>query len=89
MSAILTAQRPVAHRPRNAGRPPASRRETLLFRLALGAAGLWVLDDAFWQREPGTSASDHLVSGLVPAALAALLALAYPRLRAGARAWRR
>jgi hypothetical protein len=50
------------------------------------AAALWVLDDAFWHREPGTAVSDHLASGLVPVALAALLALAYPRLRAGARA---
>jgi uncharacterized protein len=60
--------------------------ETLLFRLAMAAAALWVLDDAFWHREPGTSVSDHLASGLVAAALAALLALAYPRLRPGARA---
>ena len=54
--------------------------------LAMAAAVVWVLDDAFWHREPGTSAGDHLASGLVPVALAALLALAYPRLRAGARA---
>jgi hypothetical protein len=48
------------------------------------AAALWVLDDRFWHREPGTM-GDHLASGLVPAALAALLALVYPRLRPGAR----
>ena len=51
-----------------------------------GRRRAWVLDDAFWHREPGTSVGDHLASGLVPVALAALLALAYPRLRAGARA---
>ena len=45
-----------------------------------------LLDDNFVQPEPGASAADHLVSGLVP--LAALLAFAgaYPRLRAGLRA---
>ena len=67
-------------------RAVASRHETLVFRLAMAAAALWVLDDAFWHREPGTAVGDHLVSGLVPVALAALLALAYPRLRPGARA---
>ncbi len=68
-----------------APRPPAGRVETLVFRLAMGVAGLWAFDDAFWHREPGTSVGDHLASGLVPVALAALLAVAYPRLRAGAR----
>jgi hypothetical protein len=52
----------------------------------MAAAALWMLDDAFWHHEPGTSIADHLVSGLVPAALAAILAIWYPRLRAGARA---
>ena len=61
----------------------ASRTETLTFRLALAAGALWVLDDAFWHREPGTAPSDHLASGLVPLALAALLAFVYPRLRPG------
>lgn len=69
-----------------ARRPLAGRAEILLFRFAMLAAALWVLDDAFWHREPGTAVSDHLASGLVPVALAALLALAYPRLRAGTRA---
>jgi uncharacterized protein len=64
---------------------PASA-ETLVFRLALTMGVLWVLDDAFWHREPGTRATDHLASGLVPVALALLLMLAYPRLSAGRRA---
>ncbi len=64
----------------------ARRRETLAFRLAMAAAAISVLDDAYWHREPGTAMSDHLASGLVPVACAALLAAAYPRLRAGARA---
>jgi len=59
---------------------------TLTFRVAMAAAVLWALDDGFWHRELGTSPGDHLTSVLVPAGLAALLALAYPRLRAGARA---
>ena len=47
---------------------------------------LHVIDDSFLQPEPGTSAGDHLVSGLVPLALLGPAAATYPRLRAGARA---
>ena len=47
---------------------------------------LAVVDDAFIHREPGTSITDHVASGLVPAAAAVGLAVAYPRLRPGARA---
>ena len=36
---------------------------------------------------PGTAASDHLASGLVPVAIALALALAYPRLRPLLRGW--
>ena len=79
------ARRASAPAGERAPRPPAGRVETLVFRLAMGVAGLWAFDDAFWHREPGTSVGDHLASGLVPVALAALLAVAYPRLRAGAR----
>ena len=66
-------------------RRAAGRAETLVFRVATAAAALWVLDDAFGHREPGTSVGDHLASGLVPVALAVPLAVVYPRLRAGAR----
>ena len=45
-----------------------------------------MLDDSFVQPEPGASAGDHLLSGLVPLALLALAAAAYPRMRAGFRA---
>lgn len=79
------ALQPTAAR-ESGSRRAATRGETLVFRLAMAAAALWVLDDAFWHREPGTTIGDHLASGLVPAALAALLALAYPRLRPGPRA---
>jgi len=47
---------------------------------------LHVVDDSFLQPQPGTSAGDHLVSGLVPLALLGLAATAYPRVRGGARA---
>jgi uncharacterized protein len=56
-----------------------------LFTAAVGLIGIHVVDDRFVQPEPGTSASDHLVSGLVPLALLALAAGAYPRVRPG---WR-
>jgi dienelactone hydrolase len=64
----------------------AGRREALLFRAAMAAIALHALDYAFVDREPGTAAGDHLLSGLVPTALAVALAVAYPRLRAGLRA---
>ncbi len=59
---------------------------TVVARVAIGLVALHVADDNFLQPEPGTSASDHLVSGLVPIALLVLAAWAYPRVRAGARA---
>jgi uncharacterized protein len=57
---------------------------TMLFRVAVAVIALHVLDDSFVQPQPGTSAGDHLVSGLVPLTALALAAWAYPRLRAGA-----
>jgi hypothetical protein len=82
-----TAAAPAAAEPSAARRRAVAwRHETLVFRLAMAAAALWVLDNAFWHREPGTAVGDHLASGLVPVALTGLLALAYPRLRPGARA---
>jgi len=56
------------------------------FTAAMALIGLWVADDAFVNREPGTSAADHLVSGLVPLALLAASAAVHPRLRPGWRA---
>lgn len=50
-------------------------------RLALAVAALHALDGAFVHPQPGTRPADHLVSGLVPAGLAGVLAIAYPRLR--------
>jgi uncharacterized protein len=64
----------------------AARTETTLVRLGLGAIALHVLDDSFFQPQPGTSAGGHLVGGLVPAGVLLLVAATYPRLRAGLRA---
>jgi uncharacterized protein len=58
----------------------------MLFLAPLALIALHILDDNFLQPEPGTGAGDHLVSGLVPLALLALAAWAYPRLGGGARA---
>ena len=56
---------------------------TKLFNAAVFLIGLHVADDNFLQPEAGTSASDHLVSGLVPLALLALAAWGFPRLSGG------
>jgi uncharacterized protein len=64
----------------------AGRRELVAFRLAVAVVALHVIDDNFLQPPPGTSAGDHLVSGLVPLAALGLAAWAYPQLRGGARA---
>jgi hypothetical protein len=64
----------------------ALRTEAGLARLALGVAALHVVDDNFIQPQPGTSAGDHLVGGLVQTAFFVIVAWAYPRLRPGARA---
>ena len=63
----------------------AARREVVLATAALGVVGLHALDDNLLQPQPGTSAADHLVSGLVPLAALAAAAAYYGRLRAGLR----
>jgi hypothetical protein len=55
-------------------------RDSQLFALALAVIAVHVVDDNFVQPEPGTSAGDHLVSGLVPLAVLGLAAWGYPRL---------
>jgi hypothetical protein len=52
----------------------------------MAAVVLHIADDNFFQPEPGVSAGDHLVSGLVPLGLLALAAASYLRVRPGARA---
>lgn len=62
-----------------------ARWETVLGAGAILVVALHVVDDRFLQPQPGTSAGDHLVSGLVPLTALLLFAAFYPRLRAG---WR-
>ena len=64
----------------------AFRSDYALLLLATGTVGLHFADDNFLQPEPGTSAGDHLASGLIPIAVLAAFAALYPRVRAGARA---
>jgi dienelactone hydrolase len=59
--------------------------EAGVFRLGIAVIAVHVLDDSFVQPQPGTSAGDHLVSGLLPLAALALAAWAHPRLRGGRR----
>ena len=59
--------------------------EAGLAQAALALVALHLVDDAFLQPEPGLSAGDHLPS-LLPVALVATVAVAYRRLRPGARA---
>ena len=60
--------------------------ETTLAVAGLAVIGVHLVDDNFFQPQPGTSAGDHLVSGLVPTAVLLTAAAAYPHLRAGLRA---
>ncbi len=60
--------------------------EVAVARLAIGAVALHMADDNFVQPNPGTSAGDHLASGLVPLAILAVVGVLYPRLGAGVRA---
>ena len=83
MTATLTPSAPTPAPPRT--RRGGRSRETALFLIAIALIALHVIDDSFVQPQPGTSAGDHLVSGLVPLALLALAAWAYPRLRGGRR----
>jgi dienelactone hydrolase len=63
-----------------------SSHEVLLARAALALIALAIVDDGFVHPEPGTTAADHLLTAGLPLAVALVVALAYPRLRAGARA---
>lgn len=65
---------------------PAFDRGRAVFTAAVGLIAVHVIDDSFLQPQPGTSAGDHLFSGLIPLAILAVAVWAYPRIRAGARA---
>jgi uncharacterized protein len=81
----------VAHPSAESNRAAATRvaaallTETGLARIALGVGALHVVDDNFLQPQPGTSAGDHLVGGLIQTASFIGFAWAYPRLRPGLR----
>ncbi len=88
-SAITDHAPPPPDRPATgivAGIAGAAGREVVLAFVAIVLVGLHVLDDNFLQPEPGTSAADHLVSGLVPLAVIVAAAACYGRLRPGFRA---
>ena len=74
----MTPRRRVAPLPRRWG---GAGRATTLVRLAILAIAVHVVDDNYLQPQPGTSAGDHLVSGLVPLAVLGLAAWGYRRLR--------
>ncbi|HMJ94292.1 MAG TPA: CocE/NonD family hydrolase, partial [Thermoleophilaceae bacterium] len=57
-----------------------------LFNAAVALVAVHVIDDRFLQPQPGTSAGDHLFSGLIPLAILALAVWAYPHVRPGTRA---
>jgi dienelactone hydrolase len=59
--------------------------EVALAVAALLIVALHAIDDNFLQPQPGTSASDHLAAGLIPAFILLAVAAMYPRLSGG---WR-
>src|SRR3954470_19588095 len=59
--------------------------ERTVFRVAVAVVAVHVLDDTLVHPPSGTPATDHLVSAVVPVALLALVAWAYPRLSGFAR----
>jgi uncharacterized protein len=59
---------------------------TTVFRVSVGVAALHALVAAFVTPNPGTTAGDHIVAGLAPAAAALAAGAAYPRLPGGVRA---
>jgi uncharacterized protein len=83
--ATTSASIPKESRKRPLGIARAAVLETKLAVIGLGAVALHVLDDSFLQREPGTAAVDHLLSGVVPLAVLVGSALVYQRLRPGVR----
>ena len=89
MPELLQLRDPVVHttvlRERATGPPP--RDGVTAFRTALAVIALAVADDAFIHPEPGVAAADHLVSGFVPLAVAALLIATALRMCDQVRGW--
>ena len=91
MAEFVARARPAGNVPtKHIGVRPTGREllrdDVRLFRIGAAVIAIAVLDHAFVHPEPGTSAADHLASGLIPTAIAALAAFSYPRLRPGLRA---
>lgn len=87
MSSVATAAEEIVERESGLGQwARAARLETTLILGSLVVIALHVLDDNYLQPQPGTSAADHLASGLGPLAILTLVAALYPRLPAGLRA---
>jgi uncharacterized protein len=77
---------PVRPAARPAGPPAGSDRTgQRLFLAGVVVIAVHVADDSFVQPQPGTSAGDHLVSGLVPLVVLGLAVVAYVRVRGGGR----
>jgi uncharacterized protein len=86
---VATQVRPDGRRPgapRMLRRSEAGRSEYATALVAIGVIAVHVLDDNFLQPEPGMSAGDHLVSGLVSLAPLGVAALLYRRAPPGLRA---
>ena len=61
------------------------QRETTLAAVGISLIAVHLLDDNFLQPQPGTSAGDHLVSGLIPVGALLVYVAFYTRMRAGLR----
>ena len=94
MSEILNLREPGPREPTTPRSTGVVRRLALIprddvavFRAALAVVALAVVNDAYLEPELGVTAGDHIVSGLVPLALVALLIGAANRLPALIRGW--
>lgn len=65
---------------------PRLSRTALVILIVAGPLAVHVVDDAFLQPEPGTTAADHLVSGSIALAALLLAVVAATRVRPGVRA---
>jgi uncharacterized protein len=78
-----------AHNVHQAARPDrrAGTWELRIFVAAVGVVAFHVVDDNYFQPAAGTSAGEHLASGLVPLVVLGLVSFVYPGLRPGARVY--
>jgi hypothetical protein len=83
LTPVLPATVAAAESPSGPASGHAWTRSHVVFQVAAGLVGLHVVDDNFLQPPAGTSAADHLVSGLGTLVPVLVVAGAYPRVRAG------